>query len=203
MATQCQHSEAGLQGGKSSPAWSKSIWLFIVSHVIKRPLVCDSSEVKGLHLLKNIEHDSCMCQVHMKAFISVSLLSVIFQNSLVSRYAFGRIKHEHLSWIKPYVWLNHTNGSCAMSLPLGTEVKCTLPSMTNRNECGFNDLRELANHVSRPCWDSNVHFILQSGWPQRAGPSMSSRGHKLKAWILDQRSTGSLRAGTESFYLLF
>lgn len=100
VATWCQHSEAGLEGGKSPPAWSKSIWLFIVSHVIKRPLVYDSSEVKkGLHLLKNIERDSCMCQVRMKAFISVSLLSVIFQNSLVSRCAFGRIKHEHLSWI--------------------------------------------------------------------------------------------------------
>lgn len=164
MATRCQHSQAGLEGGKSPPAWSKSIWLFIVSLMIKRPLVCDSSEVKkGLHLLMNIECDSCMCQVHMKAFIPVFLLSAIFQNALVSWCAFGRIKHEHLSWIKPYICLNHTNGSCAMSLPLGTEVKCTLPSMTNRNEWGFNDLRELANHVSRPCWDSNVHVIFQSG----------------------------------------
>ena len=143
-------------------------------------------------------HEPSTCE----GFIPVFLLSAIFQNALVSRCAFGRPKHEHLNWIKRYVWLNHTNGSC-VCLPLGAEVKCTLASMTNRNEWGFNDLPELANHVSHPCWDSNVHFILQSGWPQRAGPSMSSRGHKLKAWILDQRSTGSLRAGTDPFISCF
>ena len=74
VVTQYQHSEAGLEGGKAPPAWSESIWLFIVNHVIKRPLVCDSSEVKkGLYLLMNTERDSCMRQLHTKAFIPVCL----------------------------------------------------------------------------------------------------------------------------------
>ena len=150
----------------------------------------------------NVTH-ACVNYIRRLSFLFAFHCSAIFQNALVSQCAFGRLKHGHLNWIKRYVWLNHTNRSSAMSLPLEAEVQCTLASMTNRNEWGFNDLRELANHVSHLCWDSNVHFIPQSGWPQRAGPSMSSRGHKLKAWILDQRSTGSLRAGTESFYLLF
>lgn len=66
-------------------------------HMIRNPLLCGNNEVKKvLPLLANVEHDPCVCQVHMEIFGLIFLLSAILQNALVSWYDFAGIKHEHL-----------------------------------------------------------------------------------------------------------